>query len=162
MLISIPAPVRGATWMSRLMRSIGDFNYRTPCRVRPISGDRILVAISTPVPHTGCDGRKIMCLLFRPISTHAPRGECDKASMLSIPLLFISTHAPWQGATPLWVVVEAPQGISTHAPCEGCNVWTEWTVFSTHIPQGRATLEGIIMPRQNAISTRTSHIQNYP
>ena len=52
--------------------------------------------------------------------------------------------------------------ISTHAPCEGCNVWTEWTVFSTHIPQGRATLEGIIMPRQNAISTRTSHIQNYP
>ena len=105
MRISIHAPLAGCDLGAIVhIRAVVNFNPRTPCGVRQVSGDVgfDLWDISIHAPLAGCDAPHQKAAGYRSISIHAPLAGCDLMECYATAdiLEFQSTH-PLRGAT--WV-----------------------------------------------------------
>ena len=100
-----------------------DFNPRTPCGVRPIALQMMVLAriFQSTHPLRGATRPTMSCGTSPPFqSTHPLRGATDY-TLQAHRLSYISIHAPLAGCDPPVPAAARPACISIHAPLAGCD-----------------------------------------
>ena len=144
-LISIHAPMWGATIRAHQRKPILIFQSTHPCGVRPWNKEQIYGGYHfNPRTHVGCDFvLQIYYNMHVDISIHAPMWGATLRYQIEDAILAISIHAPMWGATLIDLIYSHVNRISIHAPMWGAT-WLTSTLLcylkiSIHAPMWGAT-----------------------